>query len=256
MDISPDSLLDLTPADAALFLDLDGTLAAFHVHPEAAFIPVPVLAAIARLAASGLPLAVVSGRPITSIDRMLAPACYPAAGVHGVERRDARGVLHMLPSEALPPAGLADALRARMAAWPGTLVEDKQVAVALHYRGAPQYEAEVEALADETAERYPYLKRQPGKFVVEFKPAGVDKGTAIAAFLSEAPFAGHTPVFLGDDRTDEAGFAVMNAHGGLSIKVGEGPTQARYRLADVAAVHAWLEKFAQRVAGPLTQHIR
>jgi trehalose 6-phosphate phosphatase len=69
----------------------------------------------------------------------------------------------------------------------------------------------------------------------------MDKGRAIAAFLEEPPFAGRHPVFAGDDLTDEAGFAAINARGGASIRIGESrPTTALFGHRDVAAVQSWL----------------
>jgi trehalose-phosphatase len=58
--------------------------------------------------------------------------------------------------------------------------------------------------------------------------------------MSEAPFSGRVPVFLGDDVTDESGFRVVNRLDGYSVKIGEGETAARWRLADPAAAKSWL----------------
>ncbi len=80
-----------------------------------------------------------------------------------------------------------------------------------------------------------------GKYVIDVKPAGVSKGTAIAAFMAEAPFAGRVPLFAGDDVTDETGFAEVQRMGGYAIKVGSGPTLARHRCASVAQLLAWLQ---------------
>ena len=101
-------------------------------------------------------------------------------------------------------------------------------------------------LGDLVAEAGGSLRLQPGKCVLEVKPAGRDKGTAIAEFMAEAPFSGRLPVFIGDDVTDEYGFGVVNAMGGCSIKVGAGRTAARARLDGVAAVRAWLEALLAR----------
>jgi trehalose 6-phosphate phosphatase len=128
---------------------------------------------------------------------------------------------------------------------PGMLLEIKGAALALHYRNAPTREAAARVAAEQLAERFSdgYVL-QPGKMVFEIKPKGVDKGRALAAFLDEPPFAGRMPVFAGDDLTDEKGFAVVNARGGLSIKVGAGETSARTRLDSVDALHeqiaSWL----------------
>ena len=81
----------------------------------------------------------------------------------------------------------------------------------------------------------------PEGILLELRPAGSDKGQAIRAFMSEPPFRGRTPLFIGDDVADEAGFDAVNALGGVSIKVAGGPTVARWRLPDVGAVLTWLE---------------
>ena len=82
---------------------------------------------------------------------------------------------------------------------------------------------------------------QTGKRIVEMKPAGRDKGAAVVEFMAEEPFRGRTPVFVGDDITDEYGFAMVNRMHGHSLKVGPGRTAARWRLRDVGTVRAWLE---------------
>ena len=82
---------------------------------------------------------------------------------------------------------------------------------------------------------------QAGRHVVELRPADCDKGTAIAAMLEEPPFRGRVPVFAGDDLTDESGFAVVNARGGLSVLVGtREPSAAHYALRSPRAVRRWL----------------
>jgi trehalose 6-phosphate phosphatase len=113
--------------------------------------------------------------------------------------------------------------------------------VALHYRLAPQLESASRSVVEQAIKSAGgALEMQVGKMVFELKPAGVDKGKAIEQFMHEAPFTGRVPVFLGDDVTDEYGFRVVNRIEGHSIKVGPGPTDARYRLANPAAAKAWL----------------
>jgi len=90
---------------------------------------------------------------------------------------------------------------------------------------------------------------QGGKMVAELKPSGYDKGSAIGEFMREPPFAGRVPLFIGDDATDEHGFEVVNRLGGHSVKVGEGPSAARWRLAAPAAVRAWLTEGLAHAAG-------
>ncbi len=77
--------------------------------------------------------------------------------------------------------------------------------------------------------------------MVELRVAGHDKGSGITALMQQPPFAGTTPVFLGDDVTDEAGFAAVANLGGFGVLVGEArPTAASYQLPSVQAVREWL----------------
>ena len=138
-------------------------------------------------------------------------------------------------------------LAAFAAAHPGLLLEDKGRSLALHYRLAPQLEGEARALVGEVlAGLGEGFELQRGKMVLELRPGGRDKGSAIAEFMAEAPFRGRVPAFVGDDLTDEFGFGVVNGMGGVSVKVGEGASQARWRIADAAAVRAWLAQWASR----------
>lgn len=201
--------------------------------------------------AAGGALALISGRPIAGIDRLCAPLKLPAAGQHGAERRDAAGRSQriQLPVEAMKKA--ADAIARFAAEHDGLLFENKGFSMALHYRLAPQLAQAAEAAVREAAAGLGgALEVQAGKMVIELKPAGYDKGRAIDEFMREAPFAGRVPLFIGDDRTDEHGFEVVNRLGGHSVKVGEGPTAARWRLEAPAAVRAWLsEGLAASAAG-------
>ncbi|WP_288475431.1 trehalose-phosphatase [uncultured Pantoea sp.] len=233
----------LTNGQYAFFFDVDGTLAAIQSRPEAVFIPEQVIAQLQQLSAhSQGALALVSGRPIEQLDALAAPLKGPAAGVHGAERRDAEGHLQRISLPAEVEQALRSELQEAMAAWPGTQLEVKGMAFALHYRQAMQHEQDVLRLAEQSVRRFPGLALQPGKCVVEIKPKGIDKGAAISDFMQQPPFAGRTPVFIGDDLTDEKGFAAVNAAQGISIKVGEGATEANFRLEDVNAVYGWLEK--------------
>ncbi|MFC3395396.1 trehalose-phosphatase [Brenneria rubrifaciens] len=227
----------------AFFFDVDGTLAEIRPEPDAVVIPSAVRANLQALStACHGAVALVSGRPLEQLDKLTAPLILPLAGVHGAERRDASGNLHrvILPAEVAAP--LRQMLEQAMAAMPGTLLEAKEMAFALHYRQAMVYERQVFALAESAVARFPQLTLQPGKCVVEIKPRGTDKGVAINAFMREAPFAGRIPVFVGDDLTDEKGFIAVNAMQGISVKVGEGSGHARFRLKRVADVYQWLEQ--------------
>jgi trehalose 6-phosphate phosphatase len=227
----------------AWFLDVDGTLIEIAHHPDAVSVGGRVLTTIGALAraASGA-LALISGRAVADLDRLFTPLHLPCAGQHGLERRDAAGRMHIAggPSPAL------DLVRGELSRFththPGSHVEDKGLAVALHYREVPQAAEEVLALGRDIARRYgDSLAIQPGKMVLEFRTPGADKGAAIAAFMAEAPFSGRRPVFIGDDVTDEAGFSEVNRRGGISVRIGEdAATAATFRMADVTALIGWL----------------
>jgi trehalose 6-phosphate phosphatase len=232
--------------DWALFLDVDGTLLEIAATPAAVCVPrrtLQVLAALQQRLDGAV--ALVSGRSIAELDRLFAPLTLAAAGVHGAERRDASGNAQRRDDlEALAPA------RRLLTDWSarheGTLVEDKHAALALHYRSAPELELAARQVAAEAlAALPPGFHIQEGKKVLEIKADGASKGHAIEAFMEESPFRGRVPVFVGDDLTDEDGFAVVNRRGGHSIAVGVGrQTLARFHLADEGSVLEWLERGA------------
>jgi trehalose 6-phosphate phosphatase len=231
--------LDL--AKASLFLDLDGTLAPIAPRPDAVG-PDPRRTGLLRrlLKASGGRVAIVSGRRLCDLDRIFEAEVPAIAAVHGLIRRDAQGRTHAPPRPSACESALEN-ITAFAARHPGLMVEDKGLSVALHYRAAPELEdaarAEAERLATRTG-----LVLQPGKMVVELRAAGPDKGDSLRAFMGEAPFAGARPVFLGDDLTDEAGFAAAGELGGFGVLVGPARmTAATHRLAGPEAALRWLE---------------
>jgi trehalose 6-phosphate phosphatase len=238
--------LPAASASWALFLDVDGTLLEHAERPDAVRVD-PVLGRLlAHLhRATGGALALISGRAVADLDALFAPLVLPAAGQHGLERRDASGRLHLHPFP-VPALRRAAARLAEFAAQhAGLFFEDKGRNLALHYRQAPQLaEAARGAAFAAAAELGDGFELQAGKMVIEIKPGGRDKGLAIEDYLREPPFAGRIPVFVGDDLTDEYGFGVINRLGGHSVKVGGGPSAARWRLAGAAEVRAWLERSA------------
>ena len=235
------SMADFLRPDCALFLDFDGTLVEIATHPESVIVPPGLVHTLARIKQRlGGAVAVVSGRPIVQIDRFLDPLVLGVAGVHGAERRSADGRMARLPvhpMEAVEQTA-ADLVRAH----PALRLEIKRGSLAVHYRREPALEALCVAAMEEAIARSPGLTLLRGKMVVEAKPAAASKGRAIEAFLKEAPFTGRRPVFIGDDVTDEAGFAVVQSLGGLAVKVGPGPTMAGERLDNPTAMREALER--------------
>ena len=228
--------------DAALFLDVDGTLLEFASRPDTVQLPPQLRDWLARIAERlhGA-LALVSGRPLAQLDELFAPLRLPSAGLHGTQ-------LRYDGEQAIAPAETAQWLHElhqralRFAhAHPGVLVEAKGQALALHWRNAPAAAQAVEAFAHSQLPLLEGMRLQPGNHVIELVSANHDKGSAIAALMSTTPFAGRRPVFVGDDLTDEHGFAAAARLGGHGILVGtRSDSQARYALANVAAVHDWL----------------
>lgn len=228
-------------ADAALFLDLDGTLAPIAERPQDVR-PDPRRTRLIERLNRQLEgrLAVISGRTLTDVDRILEGKVACVAAVHGLVRREPDGSLQQeQPHPALHLAA------ARFAAFvsrdSGLLMEGKGLSVALHYRLARTYGEAARQCAQEVAAETG-LTLQHGDMVEELRTPGPDKGDSIRRFLEQAPFAGAHPVFLGDDATDEDGFAAVRDLGGTGILVGpQRDTAARFRLAGVEEALAWLE---------------
>ncbi|MBO9536754.1 trehalose-phosphatase [Herbaspirillum sp.] len=226
----------------ALFLDFDGTLVDLAPHPEEIVVPPELITLLQQIQQqSDGALAIVSGRPLDQLDFFLAPLRLPLAGVHGAERRAADGRIIVQPVADVHH--LRERLLPLVDAHDGLQLEIKRGALALHYRHAPHLRQRcIDAMLD-ALKCDPGFTMLNGKMVVEAKPH-VNKGDAVAAFLREAPFRGRRPVFIGDDATDEAGFALVQSETmrGLGIKVGDGASQALARVADPAAVAGLLRQ--------------
>ena len=230
--------------DWAYFFDIDGTLVDLDDDPGGVRLDRELRALIEALhIAAGGAVALISGRDLPDIDALMEGVRLPAAGQHGTERRDAAGGIthHAIRTAQLDWAH--DQIAAAVAKHPGLVLQHKGLSLALHYRRAPRLGGYahrlVRSLLPRLGKQYCI---QRGKRIVELKPAGKDKGASVLEFMAEAPFRGRTAVFLGDDLTDEYGFATVNRLKGHSIKVGPGPTAARFRFRNVAAVRAWLEQ--------------
>ncbi|MCB1521771.1 MAG: trehalose-phosphatase [Hyphomicrobiaceae bacterium] len=239
---SAPSLAALGPL--ALFLDFDGTLVEIADHPDGVTIGPPTLEVLGTLCDKlGGALAIVTGREIAVIDRHLAPLRLPVAGVHGLTRRNAGGIVSAVSSGDFVTTA-ARRLGAFVERHDGLLLEPKGVTLALHYRARPELEAACIAAFEDVISNMPGIELKRGKMVLEAKPNIANKGSAVLDFLEEAPFQGRTPCFAGDDVTDEDAFVVVNRLGGISIKVGDGETVANYRAENTSAFLAWLRAAA------------
>jgi trehalose 6-phosphate phosphatase len=232
----------------AILLDVDGTLVDLAPTPREVFVSGELRLTLKKLfERTGGALALVSGRPLKELDLLFAPLQLPIVGGHGAEIR-------------LTPDGevdrgraqpLQDAFKRRLAmiaaVGPGIILEDKDYSLAIHYRLAPDKEQVIResvlAICEEFAPAT--VEVLPGKFVFEIKSAGFDKGTAVRHLMTQKPFKGRCPFFVGDDTTDEAAFAVLPEFAGVGASVGR-------RIAGVAAcfetphdVRAWLAELSQ-----------
>jgi len=232
-------------SNVALFLDVDGTLLEIAATPAAVRVPAALCNTLhlASKRENGA-MALISGRTIAELDLLFAPYVFPAAGQHGVEIRDPEGNVSrpFIDAGQLDPA--REVLTQLVTHYRGLLLEDKGSALAVHFRRAPQHERAVMVVMVELADhlRDKFVLRD-GKCVLELTPRGYSKRAAIEAFMRDPPFAGRTPVFIGDDVTDEDGFEAVNALGGYSVRVGDmAATAARFRFSSVSAVIAWLRE--------------
>ncbi len=229
------------PADAALLLDLDGTLLDIAATPEAVAVPPGLTDLLRRLRARlGDALAVVTGRPVTQIEELLGDAPYAVAGEHG-------GAIRLAPDQPLRrvnlpemPPGWLDAAADVVAAHPGARLEAKARGFVLHYRQAPESGPALllaaQAIVGERAAQYVML---PAHMAWEIKPRGADKGTAVAELMGVSPFRGRVPFYVGDDVTDEDGMRAARERGGMGLRVDA-------VFGDPAGVRRWLAEQAGR----------
>jgi trehalose 6-phosphate phosphatase len=228
-----------------LFLDVDGTLLELADHPGAVFVEPALIPLLDRLRAiANGAIALVSGRTIADLERLFPDPKLPLAGLHGCERRDARGTLHVAPVAIEQLADVRAGLERLVARHPGLMLEDKGAGLALHFLRARELEhelrAEVALLATPLVPRFALLD---GHAVIEIKPAAHTKDSAVMAFMDEEPFRGRQPIFIGDDQTDYGGFAAVRRFGGLAIAVGS-RVKSEWWLPDPVTVRRWLTQLA------------
>ena len=253
------SIQSLRPnLDWALFLDVDGTILHLRETPdsvEASEHLLDILELISRRLNGAV--ALVSGRRIDDLDRIFVPHTLPTAGLHGLERRDATGHITQFP-EPRALATLRVPLSELASSNEGVVVEDKSHALAIHYRQAPDQAGEIQRIVEDLIRPLAHeLHVIHGKMVSEVKPQHADKGSAIRDFMNETPFKGRLPVFIGDDTTDEDGFAYVNQLHGFAVRVGDSDsTAARYSVDSVDDVIAWLETWPSTLQQQEQDNIR
>ena len=227
------------PHETALLLDLDGTLLDIAPAPDLVRVPDGLADTLQRLRNHlGGALAVVTGRPIAQVDALLPGVPYAVAGEHGGAIRHAPGAPILRASLPDPPVEWVVAAAGIVEAHPGAMLEQKQRGFVFHYRAAPALGPALRdaalALIAPGRDRFGLME---ASMAWEVRPRGVDKGSAVAALMAEAPFAGRRPVFIGDDVTDEDGMRAARAMGGAGLRV-----QDAFGTPD--GVRAWLARCA------------
>ena len=243
---SPLSVLD----NVAIMLDVDGTLLDIAPRPQEVFVPKNLRETLQRLRRQlDGAVAFVSGRPLEDIDRIFAPLKLPAVGGHGAEIRLAGdGHVKRHTRVSLDPAIKMQFYEVAKLG-PGIIVEDKDYSIALHYRLAPQLGGQVMDAVAAIYERSGAnaFEILPGKSVVEIKPRGFNKGVGLKYLMRHAPFAGRRPVFVGDDTTDHAAFAVLPDFKGIGYSVGGIVPGASFNFDGPKDVRLWLEDMSRGV---------
>jgi trehalose 6-phosphate phosphatase len=239
----------MTPPDfdrtSALFLDVDGTLLEIAARPEEVVVPRGLPGLLERLYRQlGGALAIVSGRSLQDIDRLLTPFASSAAGEHGAELRYADGHIEEAPQGLAVPASWRGEIEAAVVRWPGVRVEEKPHGVTVHYRLATERGDEVWRLVRALVpEDHPWFRLLPAREAVEIGLRATSKGQAVERLMAQAMFQGRRPIFVGDDFTDEAGITMARDLGGVGLRVGE------VFDGDPAQVRAWLMRGAERLNG-------
>jgi trehalose 6-phosphate phosphatase len=238
----------------AILLDVDGTILDLAETPHDVVVPDTLRGTLVRVRERlGGALALVSGRPIADIDYIFAPLQLAAVGGHGAEiRRNADGQTYEQRAVSLDRE-LKQRLKDMAARFPGVGIEDKGYSLALHYRLALEQGLDVVDGAFRVCKQFPpeTFELLTGKAVLEVKSPGFNKGTAVQELMEHPPFKGRTPIFIGDDVTDEAAFDVMPDLDGLAFSVGRKVPGVDGRFQAPQDVRHWLERISRVETTPL-----
>ena len=235
--------LDIDPGEYALFSDFDGTIVDIASRPDAIKYSGEDADLFAKaMKRFGGAVAIVSGRNLEDVAHYVGVFDGVISGGHGTELRiDGEIERHELPD----PDHL-EHIKAAVAEFavidPRVILEEKTYGIVLHYRQNPEMEFKARKFAECLLEGRDDFEIQPDKMALEIKPKNISKAAAIEKIMLAPAFYGRTPIYVGDDATDESAFAYVNEHDGISIKIGDGPTIAQYRTGSPASYKKWLSR--------------
>lgn len=232
--------------EVALFFDFDGTLVEIAPTPEAVVVLPDTQKLLSALhSRTGGATAIVTGRSLSSLDKLLQIAAFPASGSHGAQYRTPDSGVISVPPEHRPPKEFVDHCR-QFAQQHQLIFEDKTYSITLHFRQQPDIETRLDQWLESLVNGHPQFVIQTGKCVREIKSRDIHKGRALDFFMGQQNFQHRVPWYFGDDVTDEAGFTWVNQNGGVSVKIGSGDTDAHHRLPDCTALHRFLDSWLNR----------
>jgi trehalose-phosphatase len=257
--LSPEITVRLHARPIALFIDYDGTLTPIVDDPAQATLPAEAFQALTRVAAR-YPVAVISGRDVADVRQMVGVEGIHYAGSHGfdIAAPGGRRVEHAQGRSRCATLDRAERdLDMEVRAIPGARVERKRFAIAVHYRRVDEdHLPSLEDAVVRTAARHPGLRMSGGKKVWELRPdVDWDKGKAVLWMLQALGLDrdATTPVYIGDDVTDEDAFAAIRDRGlGIVVEAGNRRTAAGAALRDPAEVTAFLDHLGRRPLGTET----
>jgi trehalose 6-phosphate phosphatase len=229
-----------------LFLDVDGTLLDIASTPDTVTVPRGLIGNLERVRLGlGGALALITGRSIADVDRLFLPLRPVVAGQHGAEMRNCASAAITHLSDAAPPPQWRERIDSLAGQYPGVLIENKGLTIAVHYRNAPAASSAIETLLNQFLAQDSRFVLQAGKFVAELRPRGVSKASALIELMGMDPFRGRSPVMIGDDLTDEDAFRAAISLGGMGFRVGPGLDAEAIDFAEPSAVRHWLEASAE-----------
>lgn len=242
--------LEVRADEWALFIDIDGTLLDMAPTPDAVRVPPGLVATLTHLSeAFGGAVALITGRRVADADRFFDPLRLAVSGVHGAEARHGRDGRVALLARPVPgdlTVAVHDVARTR----PGILVEDKGVALAVHYRNAPEARGMLELELRRTVARFEGFAVRTGRKVLDVVPKTHSKATGLAWLMTLPSFHGRRPIMIGDDHGDEPAIRAAERLGGLGLTVaGEHFPRERAAFTAPASVRAWLSSLCRRRDG-------